>query len=181
MTDEQFKALVLKYEKLVYTICYQFTKDYHKSQDLAQETFISVYSNIHRCNEQDYKPWIARIATNKAKDYLKSSYYKNMIKYEEYAPDDGAQTADFTSLSNRQSGGDIDETFNLVLSRDTLSLIKEKIFNLKEPYLLASKMYFIEEMSVEEIADKLNRPKKTVHTQLARAKLILQKELKEEM
>lgn len=176
MTDEQFKALVLKYEKLVYTICYQFTKDYHKSQDLAQETFISVYSNIHRCNEADYKPWIARIATNKAKDYLKSAYYRNMIRYEEYAPE--SHTDDFIAISNTQN---VDETFNVVISNEGVEKIKDKIFALKEPYLKVSTLYFLDEMSIEEIADRLERPKKTVHTQLARAKLILQKELKEEV
>jgi RNA polymerase sigma-70 factor (ECF subfamily) len=41
-------------------------------------------------------------------------------------------------------------------------------------------MYFIEEKNVDEISKLLERPKKTVQTQIIRAKGLLQKLLKEE-
>ncbi|MEG1744536.1 MAG: sigma factor, partial [Ruthenibacterium sp.] len=43
MTSQQFNALVQQYEKLVYTICYQFVHDAQLAEDLAQETFLSAY------------------------------------------------------------------------------------------------------------------------------------------
>ena len=44
VTDEAFEQLVEKYQKLVYTVCYQMTKDPHTAEDLAQETFLSAYT-----------------------------------------------------------------------------------------------------------------------------------------
>ena len=41
MTKEEFSRLVLQYEKLVYTICFQLTRDAAAAEDLAQETFLS--------------------------------------------------------------------------------------------------------------------------------------------
>lgn len=35
MTSDEFSQLVRQYERLVYTICYQFTKDHQLAEDLA--------------------------------------------------------------------------------------------------------------------------------------------------
>ena len=45
MTSDEFSQLVRQYERLVYTICYQFTKDHQLAEDLAQETFLSAYTH----------------------------------------------------------------------------------------------------------------------------------------
>ena len=44
MTNEKFKALVEQHERLVFTICYQLVQDYHEAQNLAQETFVSAFT-----------------------------------------------------------------------------------------------------------------------------------------
>ena len=43
MTREDFSALVVQYERLVYTICYQLVRDSATAEDLTQETFLSAY------------------------------------------------------------------------------------------------------------------------------------------
>ncbi len=53
------------------------------------------------------------------------------------------------------------------------------IRSLKEPYREVCILKFIEEKDTQEIADLLGRPKKTVETQLYRARSILQKQIKE--
>ncbi|MEG1476119.1 MAG: RNA polymerase sigma factor, partial [Oscillospiraceae bacterium] len=73
MQKQDVGVLCEKYERLVYTICYQFTKNHSTAEDLTQETFISAFSHIDTCPKGAEKPWLARIATNKAKDYLKSA------------------------------------------------------------------------------------------------------------
>ncbi|MEI3014287.1 MAG: sigma factor-like helix-turn-helix DNA-binding protein [Ruthenibacterium lactatiformans] len=45
---------------------------------------------------------------------------------------------------------------------------------MKEPYHQAAVLFFLEEKSVDEIAAALRRPLKTVHTQIYRAKQLLQ-------
>ena len=79
MTQREFSQFVTQYEKLVFTICYQFVKDYHEAQNLSQETFLSAYRHIDSYQGDNYKPWIARIATNKAKDYLNSAYSRRVM------------------------------------------------------------------------------------------------------
>ena len=165
MTSEKYKLIIQQYEKLVFNICLQLVRDYHEAQNLTQDTFISAYNSIDRCPEENLKPWLARIATNKAKDYLKSAYARKVDLKEEY--EENLLTTDCSPEK-------------IYIAKEGEETIKRKIESLKEPYLKVSVMYFIEEKTVDEIAKVLDRPKKTVQTQLLRAKTILQKVLKEE-
>lgn len=165
MTDEKYKLIIQTYEKLIFNICFQLVRDYHEAQNLMQDTFVSAYSSIDRCPEENLKPWLSRIAANKAKDFLKSAYARKVDLKEEY--EENILTTDCSPEK-------------IYISKESEQTIKRKIESLKEPYLKVSVMYFIEEKTVDEIAQILNRPKKTVQTQLLRAKSILQKVLKEE-
>lgn len=71
MSQQQFCGVIEQYQKLVFTVCYQLVKDYQEAENLTQETFLSAYTHLDSCNENSIKPWLARIAANKAKDYLK--------------------------------------------------------------------------------------------------------------
>ena len=61
--------------------------------------------------------------------------------------------------------------------RDSALRIEHEIRALKEPYHMVSVLYFLEENSIDEIARRLERPPKTVHTQLYRAKQLLKNAL----
>lgn len=167
MTEQAFGNMVVQYEKLVYTICFQFTRSHHTAQDLAQETFLAAWRHIDSCPEEAAKPWLARIATNKAKDYLKSAYNRRVQTPDTDLPDTG--NALFLPK---------EEPEDITLEKESIQRIESEIRALKEPYLKAAVLYFIEEKSVDEISRLLDRPSKTIHTQLYRAKHQLQKKLK---
>ena len=168
MTETKFKELVNQYEKLVFTICYQFTKDHLIAEDLTQETFLSAYTHLDSYRDETAKPWFARIAANKAKDYLKSAYHNRV--------EAGGGSAELPEPS--QNTGKVQYGLSppedIYIEREQVQYIEDLIKGLKEPYRLVSVQYFLEEKSVQEIADALGRPYKTVHTQLYRAKTLLQ-------
>ena len=149
MTSDEFSQLVRQYERLVYTICYQFTKDHQLAEDLAQETLLSAKTH--------------RIATNKAKDYLKSAYHRRVS-----AAEDGEMPAVADVLNTMPPPEDI------TIAKDEAARIRDTILALKEPYHQVAVLFFLEEKSVDEIASALRRPPKTVHTQIYRAKQLLQ-------
>lgn len=170
MTENQFGQLVEQYEKLVYTICYQFTRNHHTAQDLTQETFLAAYRHINSCPADNEKPWLARIASNKAKDHLKSAYNRRVYTAEGNPLPEG-NTVLFASAEQPE---------DIAISKEQVQRIAASIQALHEPYHQVATLYFLEEKSVEEISRLLNRPQKTVHTQLYRAKNILKKEWKED-
>ena len=165
MTKDTFDQVVIQYQRLVYTICYQMVRDHFEAQNLTQDTFLSAYTHIESCREDELKPWLARIASNKARDYLKSAYVRRVQLEEADAPD--------------QPGNPEDTPDNHYLAAEGEQRIRDKIYSLKEPYLQVSILFFLEEKSTEEIALKLGRPKKTVQTQIYRARLMLRELLKE--
>ncbi len=166
MTNDKFRVIVEQYEKLVFTICYQFVKDYQEAQNLTQETFLSAYTHIDSCSAQSYKPWLARIAANKAKDFLKSAYQR---KVQLHTEED--EESNVISLMPRPE--------QVYLDKEGVEEIKEKVYSLKEPYLKVSVLFFLEEKTIDEVARIVDRPPKTVKTQVYRARGLLQKMIKE--
>lgn len=76
MTTQEFSTMVQKYQALVYTVCHQLVPDVQEAQDLTQETFLAAWRAIDRCPPGFEKQWLARIAANKAKDYLRSAWVR---------------------------------------------------------------------------------------------------------
>lgn len=167
MTNAQFSTLVQQYQRLVYTVCYQLVQDHQLAEDLTQDTFVSAFSHMDDCPPENYKPWLARIATNKARDHLKSAWNRRVS-----APGDEA-------MPQSAPGGNWNNPEDLTVSETEAQAIRQMVQDLKEPYLQVSVLYFLQEHSVDEIAKRLHRPPKTVHTQLYRAKKMLQQKIRE--
>lgn len=169
MTNAQFATLVEQYQRLVYTVCYQLVQDHQLAEDLTQDTFVSAFTHMDSCPPEHYKPWLARIAANKARDHLKSAWARRVS-----APGDDGMPQSPPSGTAAPPGPE-----DLAVTEDEAAAIRAMVRSLREPYLQVSVMYFLEERSVEEISRALRRPPKTVHTQLFRAKKMLQQQIRE--
>ncbi len=153
------------YEKLVFTVCYRLVGNYHDAQNLTQDTFIAAFNHIDEMDGSNIKGWLIRIASNKSKDLLKSAYYRRV-----------SITEDMTELDILREEMSPER---IVIEGETGEIIRKSIDNLPEPYHDVAVLFFLNEVSVETIATRLSRPKKTVQSQLYRAKLKLRDELKE--
>ena len=169
MTNAQFATLVEQYQRLVYTVCYQLVQDHQLAEDLTQDTFVSAFTHMDSCPPEHYKPWLARIAANKARDHLKSAWARRVS-----APGDDGMPQSPPPGAAAPPGPE-----DLAVTEDEAAAIRQMVRSLREPYLQVSVMYFLEERSVEEISRALRRPPKTVHTQLFRAKKMLQQQIRE--
>lgn len=69
---DAFNDLVRLYEGRVYTLCVRMLGDADAAADVAQETFISAYKNLHRFRGGLFRAWILRIATNGCYDLLRA-------------------------------------------------------------------------------------------------------------
>ena len=161
MEREKFERMVLQYQRLVYTVCYQLVQDGAQAEDLAQETFLSAWIHRDRCIPGSEKAWLCRIAANRAKDFLKSAYCRRVSPQE--APDELPRQ----TLT-------VEEDWE---SREAVQGIEGQISALRSPYREVSALYFLGGYTVPEIARMLRRPDKTVHTQLHRARAMLRGQL----
>lgn len=166
MNTKDFALLVEQYNKLIFTVCYRFINDYQYAENLTQDTFLMAYKTIDNFIGDNYKAWLIKIAANKCKDYLKSSYIKRV---------DVKQDEDMVGISDSIN-------VQLELERsESVTMIKQACESLDEPYRNVAIMHYIEEKSFSEISILLDVPVKTIQTQTYRARDKLRKMLKEEL
>ena len=154
-----------EYSGLVFTICYTMTGDYFEAEDLAQETFLSAYRNLHRFNGENMKAWLTRIASNKCKDYLKSAARRSLPSSEE----------SFTALPDPAPLPE-----DIVLQMDVDAKLYLLCMKLKEPYKTVALEYFVRGRDPAQIASGQGKNVKTIQTQIYRARSMLNKLWKEE-
>lgn len=153
----------MKYERLIYTLCYRTTGNLFDAQDLTQETFLSAYQKLSDFDGEHERAWLCRIATNKCLDYLKSAARRT----------EPSEDKVFTEIPDRK--GDPELKYLVDESREeVLALCRQ----LSPPYDEIAEAHFYEEKSVKEIAQEKGRNLRTVQTQVYRAKALLKKKLK---
>ncbi|MGG4036505.1 sigma factor, partial [Paenibacillus cisolokensis] len=60
---EAFGAIVRKYANVLQAVSYEVVRDYHTAQDVAQETFLKAYMNLHTLQKQEkLGSWLYSIA-----------------------------------------------------------------------------------------------------------------------
>ena len=160
LNQTDFTQLMQQYQKLVYTVCLQFVHNPHTAEDLTQDTFLSAWSSIDRCEPQYYKQWLVRVAANKCKDHLKSSWARRVeAQSDETMPEPRGTPPPGSGLQSAE--------------------LETMVRTLREPYGRAAALYLLDGLPVAAIAQKLGRPAPTVQNQLFRAKAILRKQIME--
>ena len=161
MTKDQFSDLMLRYERLVYTVCRQLVRDDAAAEDLTQETFLSAYLHRESIPAGYERQWLCRIAANKAKDYLQSAWNRRTL-----LPGDEAMPPGIPAPPAEETA----------LARMDAAEAAGAVEALREPYGPVCRLCILEEKSPEEAALALGRPVKTIHTQLARGRALLRKQ-----
>jgi len=160
----EFDRLVQRYQGLVFTVCHQLVPDEGDAQDLTQETFLAAWRSIDRCPTGFEKQWLARIASNKAKDYLRSAWFRRVN-----TPGDAV-----LALEGAPPGADPEVQVLEALGEEELT---KRILALREPYKTPCRLVLLEQHTIAEAAQLCCRPPKTVEAQIYRAKKMLAQQI----
>ena len=160
MTSMEFDRLVQQYQGLVFTVCHQLVPDEGDAQDLTQETFLAAWRSMDRCPPGFEKQWLARIASNKAKDHLRSAWFRRVN-----TPGDAV-----LALEGAPPGTDPEAQVLEALGEEALT---RRILALREPYKTPCRLMLLEQHTAAEAARLCGRPQKTVEAQVYRAKKML--------
>jgi len=69
---DAFNDLVTRHERAVYSVCLRLLRDQAAAEDAAQDTFIRAWGAIETFRGGVVRPWLLRIATNRAYDVIRS-------------------------------------------------------------------------------------------------------------
>jgi len=168
-----FAELVELYKDKLYHLAYRMLNQSHEAEDIVQETFLRVYTNLHRYDEtQKFSTWIYRIATNLCIDRLR----KRKPNYSLDAEMPEGEGADWYSLLPSDQATPESE---VVLS-EMQEHIRAAIDTLPEKYKSVVILRYLHDMSLQEIGDVLGMPVTTVKTRVHRGREFLRKKLEPE-
>lgn len=158
---ESFAKLVERYQNRMFNYAYRMTGSREDAQDLAQETFIRVYTHLESFRtEERFSPWIYRIATNLCLNHIKRRKRAATALPRLFFPEE---------LESPE--GHLEET-------EERQVLQGAILKLPDHYRAVILLRHVEELSYDEIAHALGMPLGTVKTRLFRARELLQDHLR---
>ncbi|MFA7319729.1 MAG: RNA polymerase sigma factor [Parcubacteria group bacterium] len=161
-----FKELLDKYLKPIHSFLFYMVKDTSAAEDLTQETFIKVWKNLRKFDqEKSFKTWLFAIAKNTALDFLKKK-----------------KTTPFSFFEDEEGNNRLDDVSeNLILPdeilerKDIVREMEDELAKIPEKYRVILTLHYKEDFTLSEIAEILGRPYNTIKAYHSRALLQLKK------
>jgi RNA polymerase sigma-70 factor (ECF subfamily) len=139
-----------------------------ENEDIEQEVYIRTWKNKDKYKEQGkFKSWVNTITANLCRDYMKSSYFRNASNY---------VTEEDELIQIKDEKENIESSF---MQKQRQKKIIEAIDALKPKLREVIVMYEMQEMSYEEISEKIKCPVGTVRSRLFNARKELSITLKD--
>jgi RNA polymerase sigma-70 factor (ECF subfamily) len=168
-----FSELVDLYKDKIFHLAYRMLYNVEEAEDVVQETFLRVYSNLHRFDEnQKFSTWIYRIGTNLCIDRLRRRKQTYSLDAE-VSESEGADWYSMLPSDERTPEGE------LILS-ETQEQVRKAIDALPEKYKSAVILRYLHDMSLQEISEILNIPVTTVKTRVHRGREYLRERLEKQ-
>ena len=166
-SKKSFELLILKYEKPIFNLIFQYAKDREIVADLAQETFLKAYRALGSFKgNSTFYTWLRRIAINNSINYLTARRDHPTTNDEPF--ENQTQTLADTKFVSPE---------NAILVQELSYAVRNALDSLPDSFRSILIMREFEEMSYEEIAGTLNCPVGTVRSRLFHARRILKDKL----
>lgn len=146
-----FELLVRRYQDALVNYIYYTINDYHRAEDLAQETFLRVFKSASRYEPKaSFKSWLYTIATNLSRNEIRNRARRNTYFLEDMV-DESEDVYQSEFMIDTRYQPDI-----LYEKKERQQLIKKALKQLPENQRLALTLVTYQEMSYEEIAEILS-------------------------
>jgi RNA polymerase sigma-70 factor (ECF subfamily) len=153
------ELLYKQYASKMLVVCARYAKDNFEAEDMLQVGFVKIFEKIKDYKgEGSFEGWVRRIMVNTSIEFYRKNARMFPVVDLDHAPESPVQENQMARLN----------------MNDLLSLIR----NLSPGYRLIFNMYAIEGFSHKEIAQELGISEGTSKSQLARARAILQENIK---
>lgn len=155
-----FSALYYRYKPFVENVLYQYIKDMDEAKEIANIVFLKVHDKLSTFTAYDsFGGWLRIISNHTAVDYLRTKHASQDIEEERLSSDMPGTTED--DLVNRLTNKQLLAEFN------KLPETTRKVFRL----------FYEEDMKVEEISKALRIPVGTIKSTLSRTRRKIKKRL----
>lgn len=164
---ENFNIVYSQNHKMVLRFIAMKIKDYTIAEELANDVFMRVHKHLENFDPEKstMKTWIINITKN----IIIDEYRRNRLESVSVDKEDAYGNSGYASWESLNGKTSLTPLTQIVTG-ETIGLIENEISSLDEIYRDVATLYFKEELSYDEISDRLNLPLGTVKGQISRAR-----------
>ena len=168
--DEAFSVLVEKHQKSIHALAWRKVGDFHIAEEITQDTFLAVYKNLAQLkNPKQFGGWIYVIANRLCLKWLQKN--KSVMQSLEATPIEEIEKLSYTHHLHEQRQTEITE--------DRHELVKKLLAKLPESERTVVTLFYLGEMTAQEIGKFLGVSVNTVKSRLRRGRERLQERQEE--
>ncbi len=152
-----FVSLVSRHGQALMALIRRMVPDHHHRQDVLQETLLQAWRCLPELRDgSKVRAWLVAIARNRCRDYCKSAKRRER-------PADGATLENYVNAMGRA-----------VRDRAGGERLREVLHRIKPAKRRAAEMFYLDGMTIAEIAQRLNEREGTIKSRLYHARRAIQ-------
>jgi RNA polymerase sigma-70 factor, ECF subfamily len=146
------------------SVCMRYTNNMDQAQDLVQEGFIKVFDNLHKYkHDGSFEGWVRRIFVNNAIDSFRRKKQDHILPHDDFRLLNLADDTDEHAF--------MDEEVKEIEPKHVMAAMQQ----LTPAYQMVFNLYVMENMSHQDIADKLGINIGTSKSNLSKARVNMRK------
>jgi RNA polymerase sigma-70 factor (ECF subfamily) len=177
---EEFEEIVNRYKDKAMTLAMRILKNTEDAEDALQEAFIKTFRAIAEKQFEErakFSTYFYRIVYNTAIDFYKKHRSKtyNLINIDERSANDDGEITDIAAFEmkidkDRYQTSSVFDTERQTLDNELQDTVNRYLEEIPEKYSTILTLFYINDLSHEEISETLKLPLGTVKNRIFRAK-----------
>lgn len=165
--DQQaWEEIVRQHRRKVFNIAYKFTGKHDEAEDLTQDIFLKIFKSLHTFDRRaNFQTWLVSVSRNLCIDHYRS------VRKERETIDRDVDAGELTPAASTPSA------YAELEQRGRVALLRRAMAELQPTLRSAVMLRDIQELSYQEIADRLQLPEGTVKSRINRGRTELARQI----
>ena len=162
-----WEDIVRQHRRKVFNIAYKFTGRHDEAEDLTQDIFLKIFKSLDTFDRRaNFQTWLISVSRNLCIDHYRS------VRKERETIDRGVDASELAPAAPEPG------PIAALEQRDRVVLLRQALAALPETLRTAVLLRDIQELSYQEIADKLRLPEGTVKSRINRGRTELARQIR---
>ena len=161
-----WESIVRMYRRKVFNVAYKFVGRHDQAEDLTQDVFLKLYKSLDTFDRRaNFQTWLISVSRNLCIDHYRA------VRKERETINRDVDPADFAPVSTDPRAD------TQLEQRDRVRLLCQALDKLAPTLRTAVMLRDIQELTYQEIADKLHLPEGTVKSRINRGRTELARQI----
>ena len=160
-------TIVQQYRRKVFNVAYKFVGRHDEAEDLTQDIFLKIFKSLGTFDRRaNFQTWLISVSRNLCIDHYRS------VRQERLTIDRQVDPNQLSPVSHEPG------PIAAIEQQDRVALLREALAALPESLRTAVLMRDIQELTYQEIADRLRLPEGTVKSRINRGRSELARQIR---